>query len=479
MKRFISERWAAAVAEPLAGAIGLPQCRRVRLLMFAFNFPPAATAGVHRSLRFAKYLHAFNCHPTVLTRNCSGDPGGEALLGQVASDVEIVRVGYSKEPPAVSHSAGGEEEGDQQGDDRGGSAPIGRRLVKTIKDLLRPARDLLTETPDQYVGWSRQAAARGIELCRQASFDAIYTTGPPHSTHLAGLKVHRRTGLPWIADFRDPWARRPWTKVRNPWGQRLLPYLERKVARSASRIVLNNDASAEDFRRAYPDLPPEKFIAIPNGYDPELLQVMDELQHARRKIPTAGARTLRTPVLCHPGTLYGQRNPQAILQAIGQLHRRGTEVRFQQVGFVGPRFNLLQMARAEGIEHLVECVPPVAHREAMQYMAHADILMILQPNGPLMVPGKLYEMLLFDQPILGVCDSIASTQVLRSAGNAWSVGSQDADVIAGALEEILRGDTITEAAERAAARDRYNGRDLAARLSEVIHSAVAAAVVQQ
>lgn len=450
-------------------ATGLPaEQRSLRLLMIAFNFPPAATAGVHRTLRFVKYLPEFGCQPTVLTRNCDPDSGGEQLLAQVPRRAVVHRVGVSPEPAVLPPA----------GDPHNSASPVSRvaiadrpsprkRMVRTVKDVLRPAWDLLTETPDQYIGWSRQAANRAIALCRDDGFDAIYTTGPPHSTHLAGLKIKRRTGLPWIADFRDPWARRPWAKARNPWGQRLLPYLERKVAREATCVILNNDASAEDFRRAYPELPAEKFISIPNGYDPDLIPIVDRLRERRRQQPLQN----RTPVLCHPGTLYGQRDPRPILNAIACLHREGLDVRLQQIGTVGPRFDLARLSAQLGIEHLVEHIPPVPHAEAMDHMSRADVLLIIQPNAPLMVPGKLYEMLLFDQPIVAVCDSAATGHTLATFNHAWSASCNDTAGITTALRSAIQSrPTDVDHAARRQAHRQFNGRQLAEVLGQVVTS---------
>jgi len=446
----------------------------IKLLMLAYNFPPAATAGVHRTLRFTKYLRQFGCHPTVLTRHCQPDSGGEQLLAQVPDDVVVYRTGKANEPadPLLSSNRRATTAGASAATDSLRRQSPRSRIVQTAKCILRPGWELLTETPDQFVAWSRQAAVRGLEICRVGSFDAIYTTGPPHSTHLAGLKIRRKTGLPWIADLRDPWARRTWIKARNPWGQRLLPYFESKVVNAASIVILNNDASADDFRRVYRRLPAEKFVSLPNGYDPHLLPIAEQLRQRRaREAEPAGTET-PVPVICHPGSLYGERDPRPILKAIEHLHHNGIDVLFQQIGYATPLFDPAGIAQELGIGHLVQCIPPVSHSHVMQYMSRADILLIIQPNTPLQVPGKLYEMLLFDQPILAVCDSLATDAVIASAGDAWSVKSRDVDGIADALKKMIGHKDSAVAGKRQLARAGFNGCDLASELSDIIASQV-------
>ncbi len=417
--------------------------------MIAFNFPPSTTAGVHRSLRFAKYLPEYQCTPTVVTRNADVEPGGEELLKQVPECVSIWRVGQSAEAPAKTESD---------------SSSQSVTLKKRIKRWLKPLWELVTETPDQHIAWSRMVGRYAIERCREQQFDVLYTTGPPHSMHLAGYRIHKQTGLPWVADFRDPWARRPWVKSRNPIGQKFLKRFESLVAHHATVVLLNNEASEEDFQKAYPNLPKSKFRALPNGFDPDLLPLVNQLRDGQRSRPDA-SKSL--PVLCHPGTLYGQRDPSAIIKAIAKLHREGTDVRFQQIGFVAKDFPPDRIAAEMGIAHLVEVVPPVSHRRVFEYMVDADVLMVIQPHGPLMVPGKVYEMLMFDQPIVGVCDGKATNSVLDSAGRAWTSPSDDVDGIANAIRRAI-GSADEELPKRRQARDAFNGRLLCKKLADVL-----------
>ena len=435
------------------------------LLMIAMHFPPEATAGVHRSLRFAKYLPDFGCQPYVMTRNRPPEPGGDDLLKQVPEGVVVHRIGKLIRLPRSK------QESQVDGN------VVGKRTryqgVRNVaKSILLPPWELVSETPDQHVGWAQVASQRAIEQCKESHFDAIYTTGPPHSTHLIGCKVKHKFGLPWVADFRDPWARHNWEKQRNPWGRRLKPYFERKVVRTADRVVLNNEASRDEFRANYPDLPTEKFVAIPNGFDPELIQQVTELQLPLPHNIKSDASTKRSPVICHPGTLYRQREPRPILKAIANLRKQGQDIRFQQMGLATGECDPARIGAELGIEDLVEVVPRGSHTEALERMSQADILLVIQPNAPLQIPGKLYEMLLFDKPIIGICESRATSAVLESAGNAWSVSSTDIAAIEVALQDSLACDWENVREARLRARDCFDGRALSRRLRDVVVSAI-------
>ena len=61
--------------------------------------------------------------------------------------------------------------------------------------------------PDPRVFWVKPASKKAIELIREEGIETIITTGPPHSMHLIGRRVKRKTNIKWLADFRDPWSK--------------------------------------------------------------------------------------------------------------------------------------------------------------------------------------------------------------------------------------------------------------------------------
>src|SRR5690606_2341994 len=60
--------------------------------------------------------------------------------------------------------------------------------------------------PDARMFWIKPSANFIIDYLKQHKVDAIVSTGPPHSCHLIALNVKKKTNIPWIADFRDPWT---------------------------------------------------------------------------------------------------------------------------------------------------------------------------------------------------------------------------------------------------------------------------------
>lgn len=400
--------------------------------------------------------------PTVLTCESPVQVGGELLLRQVPDDVKVIRTGKCTRGPERSQVTK-----ERLPDVESATGNPFKYLIRRTKALVKPIWELVTETPDNAVSWCRTASHVGTKACNNDKFDAIYTSGPPHSTHLVGLKIHKKTRVPWIADFRDPWARRPWTKTRNPIGQRLIPWMERRVVANASIVVLNNEVSVGDFRNAYPELPPHKFVAIHNGYDPEAGARILALNQKR----TFHERTSDTPItICHPGSLYGRRDPTTVLEALKELGKQGFQFRFQQIGSMAPNLDPNQIAKSLGSEIIVETIPHMPQDRLFEHMSMADILLLLQPDGSLMVPGKVYEMLLFDRPIVAVCDSAATSEVLDDVPGAFIAPSREKSKIAVAVMNAVIAMDRTDWLGRREVRRKYDGRRLAGKMAEMVRT---------
>lgn len=416
-----------------------------RCLMVVPVFPPRTSVGVFRSLRFCRNLPAFGWIPSVCTLNSRNEVDNDPLSFELDKRSRIVRVGVCADAymPTKNH----------QPTEDSGNRKI-RLLVGRIRGLLRPYRELLFETPDRGIGWVNSVKRNEKTILDSTKPDLVYSSGPPHSTHLAAMHLAKKAKIPWIADFRDPWARLPWVVSHNPIGRKwIIPGLEKQVVQTASTIVVNNDSSKEDFCKAYPDLA-WKFHTITNGID---RAVRDRIRDVLAEYSTDGERSSIT--ICHAGSLYGHRDPSLFLKALAQVRSTGVDIRFQQVGPIDETFNVVGLCQELGIKNAVDLVPSLPHAEALKKMAAADILLIIQPDAPVMVPAKLFEMMIFQKPIIGVCDSPSSEEIIAAYGG-YSAASQDIVKIREVIElsvAQLERDSYQKDARRLATCEQYDG----------------------
>ena len=77
-----------------------------------------------------------------------------------------------------------------------GSPAAGQGIVST---LFKP--------PNHQPGWYAPAVEEGLRLLGSSNdFAAIVSSGPPWTSHAVARALKRKSGLPWIADFRDAWT---------------------------------------------------------------------------------------------------------------------------------------------------------------------------------------------------------------------------------------------------------------------------------
>lgn len=365
------------------------------VLMVAFHYPPCAgSSGVLRTLKYSRYLPDHGWRPIVLTAH----PRAYERTGpEQLPDI----------PPATVVR-------------RAFALDSGRHLAfrgKTVRLLM---------LPDRWVSWALAAIPSGLALIRRYRVRAIWSTYPIASAHLAALALHRLTGLPWVADFRDSMTEDGYPRDRIT--RRAYRWIERGTIARAAEVVFTTESTRRMYFERYPDRAPERSLVIPNGYDDE------DFRHLR-----PASRNASGPVrLLHAGVIYPEeRDPRPFFRALARLKDTG------QVSAATLRVDLrasgsepyyAQLARGLGVEDLVHLLPPLPYREALQDCAAADALLLLQAAScNHQIPAKAYEYLRIGKPILALTSGDGDTAALLRQGG----GSTILDLAS--EEEIARG----------------------------------------
>lgn len=444
-----------------------------KVLMLAFLFPPTAAAGCFRTLRFTKYLPGFGWQPFVVTARpeFTGYPSDDSLAAQIPPHTLVRRtnVWYMEETLFgwFRHllKMGGRSRTDAAA---GQSNPLNdSRNIPSCRSLvnrLQGIRNRLFFTPDRYIAWTKYAIHAAKRLVSEHDFNAMYSTSPPHSTHVIAMRIKERTGLPWIADFRDPWANAPWyAEGRSRKATQLSERLEGRCVRMADRVVLNTETMLADFRRRYPDQEANKFIAIPNGFDPALLEQIQDFQPAR------GGRDPSPFCVCHPGSLYGKRDLRPFLHGLKSLASGHGDVVFEQIGCVDASFKLSEFIRQEGLDNIVRIEGTLDHRATLRRMAAADAFLVVQPGTSTQIPGKLYEMIPFEKPILALTEDGATADIVKRYGLGAVSDPNNVDEITESLGRIVGGRGTRDTNRQQALKD-FNGCNLVQRLATLLDS---------
>jgi glycosyl transferase family 1 len=330
--------------------------------MIAYFFPPLGGGGVQRSLKHVKYLPHAGFEPIVLTTRTTRTSSPDATLtGDVPPGTPIIR---APEVPLQFLRWGLE-------------GALGRAGLPKW-----PAANV--SWPDEHAGWIPAATWHALRAVRRYRPQVIYSTASPVSAHVVAMLVSRRTGLPWVADFRDAWTLAPTReRVVKPLA-RASSKLERAFVRQA-RVVTIVDESIE-----VDGLPPTdpRRVLIRNGVDPD-------------DVPEFNGQSVSGRfTLAHVGKMYGKRDGAPVFAALRALVDRGdVDPRRLEVRIVG-RTSVSPGVDLDGIR--VTHTGYVDHAAAVAEMQAADVLLLYVPDRNWPAPGKIYEYLVAGRPVLCV-----------------------------------------------------------------------------
>ncbi|WP_228894334.1 glycosyltransferase [Pseudoduganella aquatica] len=355
-----------------------------RVLMIAYHYPPMrGSSGIQRTLKFSQYLPQSGWGPVML----------------------------SAHPRAYSNP------GDDQMADIPASVPVTRAFaLDTARHLSVGGRYAgFMALPDRWASWCLGAIPAGWRLIRRHRPAVIWSTYPIASAHLIGLVLRRLTGLPWVADLRDPMTDVSYPE--DPRTRRVFQWIERKTIEHCTVAVCTTPGAIKTYEARFPAIPRERYRLIENAYDEE--NFADAERGGAAAAPGAHGGPL---TLVHSGIIYpSERDPVPLFQALAALKRQGA------VSAASVRVVLRATAHDDylgdliaehGIADLVQLAPHVPYRDALAEMLNADGLLILQAsNCNHQVPAKLYEYLRARRPILALTDSDGDTAAtLRQAG---------------------------------------------------------------
>lgn len=381
-----------------------------RLLVLAYYFPPMGLSGVQRTAKFVKYLPEFGWEPWVVT------VGGVAYWAFDPSMWREVRGSPVLRTPSL--------------DPLWVLGRVGKRREVRAR---RGTQDLLVRlhqaflVPDNKLGWAPFALRGGMKLLKKRGFGAIYATGPPFTAHLVGVLLKRRSGLPLLLDFRDPWSRSPFLSFPSPLHMAVHSLLERVALRAADLCTVTHKGIKGVLN--LPSRRPPEVVVLPHGFDPD---------DFRRTVPGGAGKF----AVVYTGAFYGRLTPKYLLEAVRGLLDEYPELREEiELVFVGAfREEDRELVRRWGLEDVVEATGYLPHRQSVERLCEAHLAWLMLGRGPFVhvwVPGKLFEYIGAGKPILACVPEGAAADLVRSVGGTV-VPPDDVEAIRGALMAYYR-----------------------------------------
>ena len=450
-----------------------------RVLVVAYNFPPVGGVGILRTLKYVTYLPGSGWQPIVLTaRNPGAAIRDEDSERNLPPGLRVERA-FSPEPTKLRRllglaarrvrRAGGLAGGSGAGAGAAAATATPRRASPWTSRLAAAwvGASHLIFYPDEQVVWALFALRRGLSVVRDTSIDVIYSSSAPISCHLAAGLIAHRAGLPWVADFRDPWIGNAFAVPPRGLHAYFQRRIESRIVHLADRVIFPTSGVAEGYARRYPGVA-HRFAVIPNGYDGS-----DFPDRPASRRPAEDGRFH----LAYGGSLYGDRELEMFLDGLELLVARRPDVRDRlAIDFIG-WLSLHNQAVAgrysapDRLGSMLDFAGFLPHREAVARLAAADALLQVigdDPGKGQIQGGKLMEYVGLDRPILAVVPEGDARALLRELD--WGiVADPTPEGVADGIDRLLAAPPPTRRADPEGRYDRINlTRRLAVLLDEVV-----------
>lgn len=339
-----------------------------------------------RWVKFTKYLRDFGWEPVIYTPvNPESQETDDSLLLDIPVGIEIIKTTIL-EPYGIYKWLTGRKQSDRLG--------VAMMSDKKKKGWMSPISLWIRSNlfiPDPRRLWIRPSVRYLRNYLLKKPVDVIITTGPPHSMHLIGMGLHQKTGVPWVADFRDPWTNIDFyrelklTAIADRHHRRL----ERKVLHSADLVLTVSPTMSEEFRL----MGAQQVATLTNGFDSEPMPP---------SLPDNDKF-----ILLHLGSLPSSRNPEGLWIAISDLIKTvpafASKLQIRLTGKVDLKVSeAIQQYHLEPYTVFENFVP---HNQTPNLLNSASILLLLinnTPNAKGILTNKFFEYLSSGRPILAI-----------------------------------------------------------------------------
>lgn len=355
-----------------------------RVLIVSYYWPPAGGISVLRILKFVKYLRKFGWEPVVCV------PEGADYIYEdhnnfkdIPENITVLKTKI-REPFKAFKLLSGRKKTDTNNPVYGNTAK--KSFIDDFAIWVRGNFFI----PDARALWIKPTVKFLSKYIEENKVDAILTDGPPHTNTMIGQKLSEKFGIPWLADFQDPWTQVDYYKLLkiSKWADRKHRAMEQKVFKTAAKITIASPTWAKDLE----SIGAKNVDVIYYGYDED---------------DFADLRPEKTDdfVISHTGILGNDRKPDVLFKVLKDLTNEVPGFKEKlKITFAGPvEQSIRDCIRENGLLDNYRELGNIPRRNALELNLASKVLLLpinKADNAKGRIPGKLYEYLRAGKPIL-------------------------------------------------------------------------------
>ena len=247
--------------------------------ILAYYWPPAGGSGVQRWLRFANHLCDLGWDVHVFTfKNPKYPIREKSNLEIINPKIKVNKIKGFEFPKFMTSPSENILFNNYYSNYSSTQSymydQVARKFIYTLRELfLFPdARKFLINPSYKFLK----------NYYRKHNLNHLITTGPPHSMHLAGMKLKKDSGIKWIADFRDPWSNFFQNKLLNE-----LDLTIKKHEKAEADVLKNCDGvftTSESLKSKF-SIKNKNSYYVPSGFEKEI----ESTDHNKFRIIYAGS----------------------------------------------------------------------------------------------------------------------------------------------------------------------------------------------
>ncbi len=429
-----------------------------KILIITYYWPPSGGSGVQRWLKFVKYLREYGWEPIIYTAENGEYPVLDTSLeNDVPTGITVLKrpiwepydlyksfVGQKKEERMIMGNLSENKKSS---------------FLSNIATFIRGNFFI----PDARRFWINPSADFLTSYLKENPVEVIVTTGPPHSMHMIGLKVKQRTGVKWVADFRDPWTAIDFYKdlMLTPIADAIHHSMEKKVLQNADSVIVASLLRKYQFE----EILNRHYEVITNGYD--------EADITEDYLPDKERFTIS-----HIGLMNKDRNHLVFWEALSELTKEdpifAEKLNIQFVGKADS--SLLTTIDEYGMRNWVTFTDYIPHKEVLKVQKKSHVLYIPASNvfsSKLQLPAKLFEYMAVKRPVLCVGDEDSDVALIIKDTQCGLVsGFTDKARLKENLKTLFLRFKAGEFATQPKNIEQYSRRNLTEKLSYLLNSLV-------
>jgi glycosyltransferase involved in cell wall biosynthesis len=383
------------------------------VLAVIYFFPPMGGSGVQRTLKFVRYMPELGYNPIVETikegHNFAHD---ETLLKEVPQGVKVYRsnsgetlwlrniiekLSAMRKPKATIVNDSNTSRSDNAVTVKS-SIGLKERVFKSIEMNLF--------VPDSKIRWYKHAIKDVYNILDKEDISYIFSSSYPYTVHLIALQAKKKTNLPWIADFRDPWiGNSPMTAGHSEKRKKKEEKLEAEVVAYADKVIMVTKPICENYKKRYPQYK-DKFVTITNGFDANDFKGVQVVKEDKFTV-------------CYSGIVAKGQKLETLLKAIEKLLNEDEKyiknIKIKFIGFILEEY--INQIKTSSVYKVFEKNDYMPHSKCISHMKGADINLIIlsdEDESRAVFSGKIFDYIGSERPILGIMPSngVASNLII-------------------------------------------------------------------